>query len=228
MPLRALSCQLKMLTAKLYIMAECALTEKENVVYDLKNQDFFEFFKLKKVKVLGKGMAGKVYLVKQQNQSGKLLAIKKISFSEDNRERRLRDFNQEVKFMQGLSHPHLVPCLYAAQCLNYFAIAMPCYRAGDLIELIGKQQPSRVVRYMSQVAQAVEYLHKHNIAHTDVKLENVFVCGSDSAHLGDLGLAMEVTHPSRTILACKMGGTVEYWPPEKVNADEHTRIDPFK
>ena len=81
-------------------MAECALTEKENVVYDLKNQDFFEFFKLKKVKVLGKGMAGKVYLVKQQNQSGKLLAIKKISFSEDNRERRLRDFNQEVKFMQ--------------------------------------------------------------------------------------------------------------------------------
>ena len=105
---------------------------------------------------------------------------------------------------------------------------MPCYRAGDLIELIGKQQPSRVVRYMSQVAQAVEYLHKHNIAHTDVKLENVFVCGSDSAHLGDLGLAMEVTHPSRTILACRMGGTVEYWPPEKVNADEHTRIDPFK
>ena len=56
----------------------------------------------------------------------------------------------------------------------------------------------------------------------------MFVCESDCAHLGDLGLAMEVTHSSRTILAAHMGGTMEYWPPEKVNADEHTRIDPFK
>ncbi|KAK3797451.1 hypothetical protein RRG08_065710 [Elysia crispata] len=131
-------------------MAECALTEKENVVYDLKNQDFFEFFKLKKVKVLGKGMA----------------------------------------------------------------------------ELIGKQAALTrgPLHVSSSSGRRVPPQTQHR-SHGHVKLENVFVCGSDSAHLGDLGLAMEVTHPSRTILACKMGGTVEYWPPEKVNADEHTRID---
>ena len=105
---------------------------------------------------------------------------------------------------------------------------MPYYPTGDLVELIGKQESSRVVRYMSHVAHAIEYLHRHDVAHIDVKLENVFVCESDCAHLGDLGLAMELTHSSRTILAAHMGGTMEYWPPEKVNADEHTRIDPFK
>ncbi|KAK3745689.1 hypothetical protein RRG08_015970 [Elysia crispata] len=115
-------------------MAKCAQSESKNVVYDLKNQDFFESSDLKKVKVLAKGT----------------------------------------------------------------------------------------------FAHAIEYLHRHDVAHIDVELENVFVCESDCAHLGDLGLAMEVTHSSRTILAAHMGGTMEYWPPEKVNADEHTRIDPFK
>ncbi|KAK3760457.1 hypothetical protein RRG08_065183 [Elysia crispata] len=209
-------------------MAECAQTEKKNVVYDLKDQDFFESSDLKKVKVLGKGTFGKVYLVQPKSGPGRLLAIKKISFTEDDRERRTQAFYEEVKFMQGLSHPHLVPCLLAVQCLDYFAIVMPYYPAGDLVELIGKQESSRVVRYMSHVAHAIEYLHRHDVAHIDVKLENVFVCESDCAHLGDLGMAMEVTHSSRTILAAHMGGTMEYWPPEKVNADEHTRIDPFK
>ena len=131
-----------------------------------------------------------------------------------------------TSIFQCLSHPHLVPCLLAVQCLDYFSIVMPYYPAGDLVELIGKQESSRVVRYMSHVAHAIEYLHRHDVAHIDVKLE--FVCESDCAHLGDLGMAMEVTHSSRTILAAHMGGTMEYWPPEKVNADEHTRIDLFK
>ena len=139
-----------------------------------------------------------------------------------------RRWSNLISIFLGLSHPHLVPCLLAVQCLDYFAIVIPYYPAGDLVELIGKQESSRVVRYMSHVAHTIEYLHRHDVAHIDVKLENVFVCESDCAHLGDLGMAMEVTHSSRAILAAHMGGTMEYWPPEKVNADEHTRIDPFK
>ena len=81
-------------------MAECAQTEKKNVVYDLKDQDFFESSDLKKVKVLGKGTFGKVYLVQPKSGPGRLLAIKKISFTEDDRERRTQAFYEEVKFMQ--------------------------------------------------------------------------------------------------------------------------------
>ena len=81
-------------------MAQCAYTEKKNIVYDLKNLDFFESSDLKKVRVLGKGSFGKVYLVQQKSGPGRLLAMKKISFTEDDRERRTHAFHEEVKFMQ--------------------------------------------------------------------------------------------------------------------------------
>ena len=68
-------------------MAKCAQSESKNVVYDLKNQDFFESSDLKKVKVLAKGTFGKVYLVQEKSGPGRLLAMKKISFTEDDRER---------------------------------------------------------------------------------------------------------------------------------------------
>ncbi|GFN80050.1 hypothetical protein PoB_000655600, partial [Plakobranchus ocellatus] len=48
------------------------------------------------------------------------------------------------------------------------------------------------------------------------------------AHLGDLGLALEVKDASRTALAGLVGGTKEYWSPEKLEAGTQTRIDPFK
>ena len=96
------------------------------------------------------------------------------------------------------------------------------------MELCGRQDPRRVNRYMSHVARAVEHLHKDNIAHNDIKLENVFVDRSDRAVLGDLGLALNVKDGSKTALAGLVGGTRDYWSPEILEADTHTRIDPFK
>ena len=125
---------------------------------------------------------------------------------------------------QTVSHHHLVPIIMAASCHDYGYIAMPYYPRGDLIELCGKQEPWRVSRYMSHVARAVEKLHRHRIAHNDIKLENVFLDGSDRAILGDLGLARIDT--TGTIDADLVGGTRDYWPPEKLAG--HTRLNPFK
>ncbi|KAK3700315.1 hypothetical protein RRG08_033592 [Elysia crispata] len=210
------------------IMAESVKSEKPTVICDLEGEDFFERFSLKRVKVLGKGMAGEVFLVKAKNGSGRMLAVKKFSFSEDVRERSMRQFSTEAGVMQAVPHHHLVPCIVAARCHEYAAIAMPYYARGDLVELCGRQDPRRVNRYMSHVARAVEHLHKHNIAHNDIKLENVFVDRSDRAVLGDLGLALNVKDGSKTALAGLVGGTRDYWSPEISEADTHTRIDPFK
>ncbi|RUS69214.1 hypothetical protein EGW08_023021, partial [Elysia chlorotica] len=125
------------------------------------------------------------------------------------------------------SHPHLVPCTLAAYCYEYGAIAMPYYPQGDLV-LKGKQDPGRVHRLISQVARAVEYLHKRSVAHNDIKLENVFVDGSGRAHLGDMGLLLHVTDGSGTAVASEVGGTEDYWAPEIKEAGPDDKIDPFK
>ena len=126
---------------------------------------------------------------------------------------------------QTVSYFHLVPCTLAARCHDYAAILMPYYPR-DMIELCGRKDPRRVSLYMSHVARAVEKLHRHRFAHNDIKLENVFLDGSDRAILGDLGLAMEVKDSTGTLDAGLVGGTRDYWPPEK--SEGHTRIDPFK
>ncbi|RUS69215.1 hypothetical protein EGW08_023022 [Elysia chlorotica] len=196
-------------------------------VIERKDEDFYKKYNLKKVKLLGEGMAGKVYLVKPRSGPGKLQAVKEFSFSRDVVERSMKQFTTEARVMQAASHPHLVPCTLAAYCYEYGAIAMPYYPQGDLV-LKGKQDPGRVHRLISQVARAVEYLHKRSVAHNDIKLENVFVDGSGRAHLGDMGLLLHVTDGSGTAVASEVGGTEDYWAPEIMEAGPDDKIDPFK
>ena len=46
--------------------------------------------------MLGKGMAGEVFLVKPKSGSGRMLAVKKFSLLEDVRERSMRQFSTDA------------------------------------------------------------------------------------------------------------------------------------
>ncbi|GFS02511.1 protein kinase [Elysia marginata] len=127
-----------------------------------------------------------------------------------------------------MSHHHLVPCVRAACCHDYAVILMPFYANGDLWSLQGRQEPSRVIRYMSHVARAVAHLHRNIIVHNDIKLENVLLDGSDRAHLADMGHALNFKEDGKSVISCLVGGTKDYWSPEKLGADPYTEIDPFK
>ncbi|GFO16257.1 CaMK family protein kinase [Plakobranchus ocellatus] len=208
-------------------MAESKAAPSSSYVHDLE-EDFFDRFSLKKVVMLGKGASGEVFLTTSTAEPGRRLAVKIFSLDEAVRESKLRQFTKEVEFRQSMKHPHIVPCVIAARCPGYAALAMPYYPRGDLAFLSGKQPPAQVHRYMIHVARGLYYLHRRNIAHNDLKLENVFVDAQKRAHVGDFGLALKVKAVSRTALASGVGCSQDYWPPEKLAAGPHTRIDPFK
>ncbi|GFO43977.1 AGC family protein kinase [Plakobranchus ocellatus] len=208
-------------------MAESKPEPSSSFVYDLE-EDFFDRFKLKKVELLGKGISGEVFLTTSTAGPSRKLAVKIFSLHEDVRERNLRHFTTEVETMLSVTHPHIVPCVIAARCPGYAALAMPYYPRGDLAFLYGKQPSTQVHRYMTHVARGLEYLHRRNIVHNDLKLENVFIDAQNRAHLGDLGLALKVKDANRTAWAGVVGGTSDYWPPERLKADTRARIDPFK
>ncbi|GFR92406.1 serine/threonine-protein kinase Nek6 [Elysia marginata] len=120
----------------------------------------------------------------------------------------------------------------AAWCLDYLAFSMPYYPGGDLVTVLDEKQepePATVAGWMLDVTLAVRYLHARGVAHNDIKPDNVFLDGSGDAHLGDLGLATEVTTESRTVLASSlMIGTPIFWPPERFQTGQDHRVDPFK
>ena len=122
----------------------------------------------------------------------------------------------------------MVPVLFAACCPDYAALAMPYYSQGCLASSVGVPSPRLLNRYMSHVARGVEHLHQHLIAHNDIKLGNILVDGANRAHLGDLGMALDMRAGSHTVTARRVGGTRAYWSPEKVDADPRSQIDPFK
>ena len=81
-------------------MAESVNTETPIMISDLKDEDFFTKFDLKKLKVLGEGMSGKVYVVQRRNGTGRLIAVKEFSFLDGHREWNSRLFTNEAGFMQ--------------------------------------------------------------------------------------------------------------------------------
>ncbi|GFO11215.1 histone h3 [Plakobranchus ocellatus] len=183
-------------------MAESKPSPSSSFVYDLE-EDIFDKFNLKKVLVLGQGVSGEVFLTTSTAGPSRKLAVKVFSLDEEHRELNLRMFTTEVETMLSVTHPHIVPCVIAARCPGYAALATPYYPRGDLAFL-------------------------RNIAHNDLKLENVFVDAQNRAHLGDFGLALKVKAVSRTALASGVGCAQDYWPPEKLAAGPQSRIDPFK
>ncbi|GFO16256.1 hypothetical protein PoB_004276100 [Plakobranchus ocellatus] len=86
-------------------MAESTPEQNPTLVYDLE-EDFFDRFNLNKVRPLGKGMAGEVFLTTSKAGSGRKLAVKIFSLDEDVRERSLRQFTTEAGVMQVSEYPY--------------------------------------------------------------------------------------------------------------------------
>lgn len=93
--------------------------------------------------------------------------------------------------------PDLPP--YLMKCKAVFAedqhtwLVTEYAEGGELFSIAASAEPpqeSEVKHYMWQVLHAVEYLHRHNIGHRDVSLENVLI-KSGAACLMDFGMAVQ-------------------------------------
>jgi eukaryotic-like serine/threonine-protein kinase len=132
-------------------------------------------------------------------------------------------FQNEIKVVAGLNHPHILP-LYdsgAVDDIHYYV--MPRVRGGSLRERLREEiflPVNQAVRIAAQVASALDFAQRHGIIHRDVKPENILMHENEPM-LVDFGIALAESTPEGQRLT-EVGwiiGTRKYMSPEQLAGD---------
>lgn len=95
-----------------------------------------------------------------------------------------------------LDHPNIIKPIDYCQTglkdsqLDY--LCLPYYENGELFDIIkakGGLGETGSLLYFKQVASAIKYLHELNIAHRDIKLENMLIDDEMNAKIIDFGFS---------------------------------------
>jgi serine/threonine protein kinase len=101
---------------------------------------------------------------------------------------------KEFQILSKLDHPNIIKPLdfYGEKTSDFQSafLCVPYYKQGELFDLVKKTQGLGEIGsrgYFKQVSSALTYLHEANIAHRDIKLENILIDDSLNAQLIDFG-----------------------------------------
>ncbi|KAK2998192.1 hypothetical protein RJ639_023895 [Escallonia herrerae] len=179
---------------------------------------------------LGKGSHGSVY--KAHLHRHNLTAAVKRTTSNDTA---TTPADNEIEILSYIRSPRLVNLLgFCADSSNRKFIVVEFMPNGSLYDLLhtSPKPPGwvRRLRFVLQVAKAVQHLHSSNppVIHRDIKSSNVLIDGSWSARLGDFGLALRGHVEDVKVRCTPPAGTLGYLDPGYLApADLSTKSDVF-
>ncbi|XP_074030060.1 testis-specific serine/threonine-protein kinase 3-like [Leptinotarsa decemlineata] len=99
---------------------------------------------------------------------------------------------RELQIISNIKHQNIVTVHKIIQLKYEVYIFMDYCKHGDLLEYIKLKGPfteEKAKVLFKQIVEAVHYLHDLDIAHRDIKCENVFLKGQNHVKLGDFGFA---------------------------------------
>jgi serine/threonine protein kinase len=170
---------------------------------------------------IGGGGLAEVYLAKQKTAFDRQVAVKVIrkgyADDEDFRSRLLR----EAQVISYLSHPHILQLIEfgeGGENEELLYLVMPYVPGGTLrdhIKAHGGPLPLReTARIFSQLCEAVDYVHQHQLVHQSIRPSNVLMQDSRNILLSDFGIALDFGNPRLTVTHMSLG-TTEYMAPEQ-------------
>jgi aurora kinase len=173
---------------------------------------------------LGKGKFGKVYCVKDK-KTGFVCALKVMEKKELMEYKVEKQFRREVEIQSNLRHENILR-LYGYFHDNarvYLILEYVIY--GELYKYLKRKKRFNDItasHYVCQMAEALSYLHSKNIIHRDIKPENILLGFDNIIKISDFGWSVHAPSSKRSTMC----GTLDYLPPEMVEAKDHdSRVD---
>ena len=195
------------------------------------------------VSLIGAGGMGEVYRARDA-RLGREVAVKILpaSFAAD--PERLRRFEQEARAVAALSHPNILALHDIGRHESTPFLVSELLEGESLREVLSRGPVShrKAVDYAIQIAHGLAAAHGKNIAHRDLKPDNIFITREGRVKLLDFGLAKPLQDSAADALTATFSevapatdagtvlGTASYMSPEQVRGspvDSRTDIFSF-
>jgi eukaryotic-like serine/threonine-protein kinase len=134
-----------------------------------------------------------------------------------------RRFVQEARILANWTHPGLVSVFDAGIDGERLYLVMQLVQGESLRSRLrtGPLQPAEVIRLGISLADAIDHVHSHGIAHLDVKPANVLLDTEGNTFLADCGVALLATSVELSTAAQTTRGPA-YLAPEQVHGGDVT------
>ena len=129
-------------------------------------------------------------------------------------------FLAEIKTTANLQHPHILSLFDSGEVEGLVFYVMPFVEGESLRDRIKREHQLPVedaVRIAREVADALDYAHRHHVIHRDIKPENILL-HDGRALVADFGIALAVSRSDGGSRMTETGmslGTPHYMSPEQ-------------
>lgn len=203
-------------------------------------------FQLRKIKFLGKGGEGQIYMV--ENEFGEKFAYK--CYAENIKEidvesKEVITLEHELEFLEDLKNPlilYLRGVVYEKKELNLISFGIIVdlmdfdLRAFIKMDHVQKFGLKVKIKICLEIVNALIFIHDKNVAHNDLKPDNILLKGRDNSRnsfdvrISDFGSALRLDNPNRKYRI--RGITILYASPEYIlscfNEEENSSMVSLK
>ena len=133
-------------------------------------------------------------------------------------------FVQEITTTAQLQHPHILPLFDSGSADGFLYYVMPYIEGETLRNKLDREHQlgiDEAVKITTEVADALDYAHRHGVIHRDIKPENILL-HDGRPMVADFGIALAVSAAAggRMTETGLSLGTPHYMSPEQATAEK--------
>jgi WD40 repeat protein len=203
------------------VSAHLAFLPPEAIEIDLADPAQRNFGDYELLELIGQGGMGVVYRARQKSLAREV-AVKLLSAGPWASPDFIERFEREAQSAARMQHPNVVPIheIGAHEELNFFS--MQLVKGGSLAQKLarnGPLPPREAAKLLRSVAEAVDYAHRFDVLHLDLKPGNVLLDENGEPLVADFGLAKRL---DETLAAdsTEVSGTPSYMAPEQAQVEK--------